>query len=483
MRILDSVLQALAAKLGRYVQGRDEGQSYRDADRKGSGYSVECEVAESLADLMLLLFQMPVEGESERARWLDGVSDEFKLTKLKRAVCSGFVWGDCVVVPSWNGETIDNVIVDASDFAIFSAVGDRITSMAYVVDEKKLRGGSTYTLLQLIELVPYAAQDGTEAKACRYRLFMAKNGALTDEPIETFPDWAEYEADWAVPNVERLLVGRYKSFAYNPQDPNSTKGVPICFGAGAHIREIHYLLDQMHTEFGMSEKAIMADKRMFRTVTPKGRDGKPMKGADGSPLERLCLPKGRERLFVGLANRAALDGSPLIHDWSPEIRYQAYLDAIDKQEKLVEKAVGVNGGVISDSNDLNYQNVDNVRKSSLKTQSFINTARGVCEAMLGDLLYAWDAIANHYGVTPVGEWEASYDWSDEYITTFADKQQAILAGESVGATDALDYRLFVMGEPPEVAKQRVEEIAAAKRAAAPAFAPAEPEPSTFGEEE
>lgn len=476
MRILDSILTALANRLGRDVQGKDEGQSYRDADMKGSGYSVECEMAESLADLMLLLFQMPIEGDSERARWLDGVSDDFKLTKLKRAVCSGFVWGDAVVVPSWNGSSIDNMVVDSSDFAIFSAAGDRITSMAYVVDTKAMRSGVTYTLLQLIELVPYATADGGESKACRYKLFMAKNGALTDEPISQFSDWAEYAPEWMVPNVDRLLVARYKSFAYNPRDPNSTKGVPICFGAGEAIKEMHYLLKQMHIEFGLSEKAVMADKRMFKAHPVRGNDGKLVKGPDGAPLERVELPKGRERLYVSITNRGAVDGTPLIHDWSPEIRYEAYLAAIDKQEKLVEKAVGVNGGVISDSNDLNYQNVDNVRKSSLKTQSFINTARGVAERMLEDLVYSWNAIANFYGVTPVGPYEVGYNWSDEYITTFADKQAAILAGESIGATDALDYRQFVLGETPEVAKQRVDEIKAEKRNTAPSLTPFQPVP-------
>lgn len=469
MKFLDGILTALASRLGRDIQGKEEGQSFRDADMKGSGYSIECEISESLADLMLLLFQMPVDGESERARWLDSISDEFKLAKLKRAIVSGFVWGDAIVIPSWNGTTIDNMIVPSSEFAIFSAVGDRITSMAYVVDTKAMRSGVKYSLLQLVELVPYTTADGGEAQACRYKLFMAKNGALTDEPISTFPDWAAYEQDWAIPNVDRLLVGRYKSFAFNPRDPNSTKGVPICFGAGDAIKEIHYLLSQMHTEFGLSEKAVMADKRMFKASAIRGNDGKVIKGADGAPIERVELPKGRERLYVGISNRGAVDGAPLIHDWAPDIRYEAYLAAIDKQEKLVEKAVGVNGGVLSDSNDLNYQNVDNVRKSSLKTQSFINTARGVAEAMLEDLVYSWNAIANYYEITPQGPFEASYDWSDEYITTFADKQAAILAGESIGATDALDYRQFVLGEPPEIAKQRVDEIRSA-RGSAPVLA-------------
>lgn len=474
MRILDSILSMLADRLDRRIQGRTVSQSYRDADRKGDGYSVECDMAESLADLMLLQFEMPVDGDTPRAKWLDQVSDEFKQAGLKKAVAEGMLWGDAVVVPSWNGTTMDNVVVPAPDYAILSAAGDRITSMIYKVDEKALDNGAKYTLLQLIELTGYEAADGSAAHACRYRLFMAKNGNLTDEPISMFPDWSGYEPDWAVPNVDRLLIGRYKSFTLNPLDPNSAKGVPICFGAGAAIRELHYLLDQMHVEFGMSEKAIMADKRMFRAARVIGNDGKPVMGRDGSPLERVEMPKGRERLFMSVSNRGSLDGQPLIHDWAPEIRYEAYLAAIDKQEQLVEKHVGVSSGIISNVDEQSYQNVDNVRKSTIKTQSFVNSSRNVAEGMLGDLLYAWNAIANVYGITPVGEYEPSYDWSDEYINTFADMQQAILAGESIGATDALDYRMFVLGEPPETARARIEEIKATRESDA-ALA--------FGEEE
>lgn len=33
-----------------------------------------------------------------------------------------------------------------------------------------------------------------------------------------------------------------------------------------------------------------------------------------------------------------------------------------------------------------------------------------------------------------------------------------MAGYGIGAMDSYDYRLFVLGEAPEVARQRVEEI-------------------------
>lgn len=448
MGIVNSILDALADKLRERIEGTTV-PSRGDVAEKGSSYSVEAEVCESLASLMLTDFTLPVEGDSARAVWLDGIASDFVRDSSSALVSLAFETGDAVVVPTWNGEGFDNTVIGAPDFAILSSVGSRIRSMIYVVDTKRLDDGTKYDLLQLVELVPYG-----DASATHYRLFVARDDAITTlEPGQAIEAWGDYDSDWYVPNTDRLLVARYKSFAVDPRNPNSTRGVPICFGAAEPIREIRYLLSQMHNEFGLSEKAIIADKRMFQRETVRGSDGK--------EHDVISMPKGRERLFM--ATRGASMDETTIHDWAPEIRYDAYLAALDRQEQLVEKAVGVSSGIISSPNDMNYQNVDNVRKSQQKTIGFIKSARRVAESCLDDLVYAWDVLGNYFGVTPVGDYELTFDWSDDYVNTFADQQNALIAGESIGATDAADYRMFLFGESPEVAKQRVEEIKAAKR--------------------
>lgn len=462
MGLFDMVLDRLAAALGKRIQGYEQHAAYRDSGKKGTDYSVESMVCESLANLMMLEYSMPIEGGSARARMLDEVSDAFVRDTLCSAVAMGFLTGDSITVPSWNGRTMDNVLVDAGSFAILGANGHEVTSMIYVVDEKQIKHGARYTLLRLIELVPYTAQDGTQTYANRYKTFIAKDGTITDIPLSEFPDWAAAnEEEWIIPNVDRLLIGRYRSFTLNPLRPNAQKGTPICFGASAPIREIHYLTQQMHEEFGLSEKAIIADKTLFKKELRRDSEGNVIS-------QRLVLPKGRERLFMDVGNRGG-SGSPLIQEWAPTIQLQPYIDALEKQYQEVEKCVGVSSGILSNLNDQSYQNVDNVRKSTIKTQSFVNTAREVCESYLSDMVYAWNAIMNFYGVTPVGDYHVEYKWSDEYINTFSDQQNAILAGEAIGATDAVDYRVFVMGESPEVAKERVAEIKAEKAAAVPAF--------------
>lgn len=454
MGVIDSILDALADRLNKRIQGRTVSQRFRDARDKGSDISVESMVGESLANLMLMDFTAPVSGDSARATWLDGVSDDFIERELTSAVSLGLITGDSITVPSWNGRGFDNIVVPSDRYAVLAANGDELTDVIYQADEKRMDDGTVYTLMQEISLERYSSVGGEDMTGCRYRVFVAENGDIGGKTLSDFPDWAEaYEPDWFVPACDRLLVARYKSFAQDPRHPNTVKGVPICFGAGKPIAEIHYLLDQMHIEFGLSEKAIMADKRMFRKVAIRGRDGE--------DDYATVLPRGRERLFV--ATRPNDSGEP-IHDWAPDIRYEAYLEALEKQYQLVEKAVGVSSGVISNANDMSYQNVDNVRKSQQKTMSFIKRARARADGYLDQMFYVWDTLANFYGIVPQGTYEVKHDWSDDYIDTFADRQNALLAGESIGATDAYDYRLFVLGETPEVARQRVDEIKQAKRA-------------------
>lgn len=456
MGLFDFMLDKLAAQIGKRIQGDVVKHSFSDAGKKGTDYSVESMVCESLANLMTLDFRMPIAGETARAQWLDAVSDDFKDDKLTEAVVMAFLTGDMLVVPSWNGRSMDNVLVPSDNFAVLGANGHKLTSVIYIVDQKKQKNsGKTFTLARTIDLVTYTSDDGYVGLANRYRSYIFENGNLSTKTLDDFPDWAaSNEQEWIIPNVDRLLVGRFRSFTLNPLDPNAQKGAPICFGASAPIREIHYLTEQMHNEFSLSEKAIIADKTLFNKRIIRDENSNII-------ATKLEFPEGKKKLFMDVAGTG---GSELLHEWAPSIQLQPYLDALDKQFQEVERCVGVSSGILSNLNEQSYQNVDNVRKSTIKTQSFIESARRVAEGMFEDLTYAWDVIANYYELTPVGEWHMELKWSDDYINTFSDQQNAILAGNSIGATDAVDYRMLVMGESPEVARQRVEEIKAAQPA-------------------
>ena len=450
MGFLNNALDRLAQAIGERIQGQQPQAQFSDAALKGGDGSVEAEVCESLAQLVTSGFTMPIEGSS-RAVQLDSISDDFTKNGLSKAVAMGMLTGDAIVVPSWNGHGFDNVIVDSSNFAILGANGDELTSVIYRVDKKVMRNTSVvYSLMRKIELVPYTAQDGTQAYATRYKTYIMRNQEMCEKTLADFPDWAEHNEDeWIVPNTPRLLVARFKSTALDPRNPNSQKGIPVCFGASRPIKEIHYLRNQMHAEFELSEKMVFADRTLFGKRYIRDNAGNIISA-------KTVMPKGKERLFMAVDS----GDQPTIKEWAPTIQLQPYLDALDAQYREIEKAVGVSSGILSDINGQNYENVDNVRKSMRKTQAFVETARDRAETMLTSLVDCWNTILNYYGIGAVGEFNVSYKWNDDYINTFTDQLNAIIAGNSIGAADGVDFRQLVFGESPEVAADRVASIKA-----------------------
>lgn len=438
MGIGATLVQRLAALFGGTSQGEAQRPATGDALRKSRDISIESIMSESLASLLLSGASMMVEGEGERADRVRDAADELVARTAQVAVAQAFVTGDALVVPRMVGEKFSNFLVGAEHFAILAANGDELTDVAYVAD-KVVSGTTTYRLVQRMRY-----SDGTLLMQAKV---LGEDGA--ELPLSRFARWDGVEAEQTIDGASGLPVGRLRSFAVDHARPNSRYGAPICIGASRPIREAHYLLEQQHEEFALSEKGVIADKSMLST---RVRD------RDGSMTTEVTLPRGKERLWTPVTGTGNLDESQLFKVYAPTIQNTPYAEALEQQFQLIEKAVGVDAGILSRANDLNYMNVDNVRKSMLKTQAFIQQARHMFETCAGELATAWDMWLDIAGV-PSGEWSWAIDWSDDYINTFADQRESILAGIGVGAMDAADYRSFVMGEPEQVARARVDEIA------------------------
>lgn len=434
------MLTYVAGKLGLTVQDKNERINQSDYLQKSTNISFTDMMTSSLADLQCMSFTLPIEGGSERAKWLNEVADDFVGLKMNSTVQACLNTGDALVVPFWTGRNIQNELVDAEHFIITKRFGEEATGIVYLAAEHKVKQ-DVYSLFQAIDLEFHQDEEGNTHCINRYRLFLARNGEpYIADPGQINQAWADLNPDWYIPGVDRLLVGRMKSKTTDPSDPNPVKGVPLCIGAKKPIAELHYLYDQFHVEFELGEATVFADKTVF------------------APNKKL--PRGRKRVIQTVSRGRGVDEKALLEHWQPELRFQAYADAIQEQYRLFENAVGVSEGVLSriDSGATNYENVDNVRKSMRKTQSFIEKSRKASEQFLEDLVYAWDVLANYYNITPMGDYGINYNWSDEYINTFKDRMDALMMAESIGAADAADIRAYLFNEPPEIADQKVIEI-------------------------
>lgn len=411
-----------AAQRGRRTQKTTDWQKQADS------FSVEASVADTLTNLVCWGAQVSVDGESDRARQMAQAARDFMRGDLEKAMSLSFLSGDCIVVPVWTGRGFRNVCISRPNFVIGSSTAGEPLSVAYLIDERR----DDVTLYQLVQVI------SLDESGCRYSTRLIRNGNVYRH-WERFPEWEVYNREWTVPNVDHLLIGRYKCFITDKMHPNNVYGVPLCFGASQHIQEIHYLLDQLHSEFALSEKAVFASKSMFV------KDGK----------GQLTLPRSKERMFM-LTRGGSVD-SESIQTYAPTIQAQPYIDALDLAKKELEKCIGVDSGIISNPPDTNYQNVDSVRKSTRNTQAFIERARDEADRLIDQMVYAWDMLLNFHG-QPTGTYTHTHDWSDDYIESMSDTRDSIVAGYSIGATDAFDFRTRVLGESPEIAKLRLEEI-------------------------
>jgi hypothetical protein len=152
-----------------------------------------------------------------------------------------------------------------------------------------------------------------------------------------------------------------------------------------------------------------------------------------------------------------VDGSPLIHEFNPEIR-QADLDAgIERNFRMLELFCGLSEGILSKST-LTYTNTDEVKKSTQATFAFITNFRNVLESGLNDLIYAINIICNFNELTPMGDYDINFDWSDSYVESMAERFNELLQARNMEVISKAEFRSWVMSEPLELAKKQITEI-------------------------
>lgn len=405
----------------------------------------------SLADMVTNDFSLPVNGSGQRAQWLDDLADDFVQTTFADVVKAAYDTGDCIIVPAWNGRVVENIIIDADNFAVLDGSTKDVTAVAYTADKVKM-GNVEYFLRVIIEY-----KNGVNT----YKASVTKSdGTPNALPLTSIPKWANYLPEWSIQNVDRLLVGRMKCPYRDARHPNSVKGTPLCANAQREIMELRNAYNMLSDEAKLSGKFVVMPKEYFKAGTKR------VLGDDGlMHTETITrVPVGKEKVIMatdggsGDINQASRQ--PFAFE--PTIRDESIKNLIEQWSVALENKVGVSRGVLSQMNDENYANVDNVRKTTIKTQAFIGKTRKLAQSFFDDLVYAWDKIGNYYTLSPMGDYELTFDWSDEYINTFADHMNGLMTGYTIGAADAVDYRMWFFKEPPDVAQANVQRIGLAK---------------------
>jgi A118 family predicted phage portal protein len=402
--------------------------------------SVTATLSERLTTLATVDSTVEVVGDNQRAKYLNNIMSWISNSKLPTIgqICLGT--GDCIVKPNTDGTRIGLDIIENEDFYIVDRTGDFLYGVI-IRCEKIRKNNEKYERFEYQRLHEV---EGMKYVTISQHAF--KNGKPCN--LGEIVAWREMQENQIVPNVDRLLFGRFKCPKVNRHDINSANGVPITSGADEIIREIKASYRRFNSEFEAMEPMIFADKRVFKAkVVTK----------DGVKQEVPSLPKGKERVIASTGYSGAIDGTPMIKEWAPNIRDTSLDNGIERNLRMLELFCGLSEGILSKST-LTYTNTDEVRKSTQSTFAFITNFRNVLEQGLNDLMYSIDAILNYNGVVAPGEYTINYDWSDSFVESMTERFNQMLQAQNMDAISKAEFRSWVMNEPLNVAEDNIAKI-------------------------
>ena len=388
--------------------------------------SVTAVIANKVATLAMQDSTITIEGESARAKFLQGFLDYYLGDRMDVAAEVALGTGDCIVKPYTDGKRLGVDIVKNGDFAVCESIGNDILSCILKVGEIKNESG-LYQRYEIQMVKEAQTESGQETSALIIRNVAFKGSS--EIRLEQVPAWRDIPEEQIIPNVDRPLFGRYKSPAVNRADVNGVNGVKITAGVD-----------------GPMAKAVEAYERFNREYSAKDENG------------NVVFPQEKRR-FLQMMRGVGDNTNPgkLIQEFSPEIRGTDLEVGITVNNKMVELLCGLSPGILTPPTT-SYATATEMRAALNSTFAVITKFRRALERGTDDLLRAVDVIANYNNLAPIGDWDTQYDWSASYIEQLNEHFNQLTVAEGIGAVDKAEVRAWMMDEDYETAKARVEEI-------------------------
>lgn len=314
--------------------------------------------------------------DTRRSEWLDkGLQSVW--AKSKTIVSQTLGKGGKVLVPYVRDGMPYVDVIDQSRMVITTMRGDEITGATLMADIGSADGKVYYRFADY-------SLEGT-VHTIRYRA-TNDNGAEVDMNI--IPEWAELQEEIVINGAEHILFGYLRC----PQDGRGDKqvmGVPITYGAEEVIRDLHTCLADIRREYSLKKSFVGADDRLF------GKDNK--------------LPND------GLFKKFRVGGLKSDNFWEvydPAIRDSAYLARFQQLCGLLENAVGVSPGILTEAKTTSATATE-IKAANAETFAMVDAIRANIEDAFQQLVYALDVLAEAYGATPsgaMGDWQILWDW-------------------------------------------------------------------------
>lgn len=377
-----------------------------------------------LANYVISDSNMNIEGENPRTELLNKTGQSM-WKKAKKIVSMGFGYGGLVLIPYVKGNKLFYNLISQSRFTIDSTEGDLITGATVLAEKKEITTdlGKTKTYIRWTN---YRLENG---RCVIEQKFTDETGS--EVPTPSF--WQNILLKQTIDGVDRVLFGYIKS-PINNRKTNDKYGVPITYGCEATINEIKETMKQLLEEFRLKRPFVGVDKTLFN-----GKNELPSNG-----------------LYKTFDFGGEDEGKFQVFDPA----FRSYTERLQELYKRLEDEIGTSRGIISDMQTQNATATE-IKRAMYDTFNIVDDMRSNVEKGLEDFFYACNVLANAYNLSPMGDYELSFDWSYSLIEDSQESFNQIRMGVQDGVLKKVEERQWLKpDETLEESQKAIDEIQA-----------------------
>lgn len=354
--------------------------------------------------------------------------------KLNIIIARTFGIGGVVLKPYiYNGHIYADILPQ-NRFFIVEQVGEVITKAGFIADYIKSDAGFGHSTYEYTRIEYHSLDENG--------IYTIENKAMKNNieiPLDNIPEWVDILPAVTISGVDKMLFAFVKSPVDNRKTElnsiDSIYGVPITYGQDKLIKMIVDILNEIPDEYRNKKTFIGADEILFD--------------------KNSRLPEsGMYKLF---RSAGGVDNASFWEVFSPEIRQTSYFEGINHLLGLLEKAIGVNRGLLTDlaTRDATARAIE---QSSFDTEALADAMHKNIETAIRQLVYAFNVYANAFSLTSGTADENSYTVSFDWMNLSersSDRANQLLQGIAVRAVNAYEYRQYMFDEDRETAMKNL----------------------------
>lgn len=280
------------------------------------------------------------------------------------------------------------------------------------------------------------------------RAFVSKNVGELGKPIDlSMTIWSGLQPDVHITKksgdrIDSMLFGLFRMPSSNDIDLHSPLGLSAFADAIEELKDLDIAYSRNAEEIVDSRRMVMIDDRLVQKPAYKDEKGNVVR-------PQVKLPK----FFKALGG---MDSEETYHEINPQLNTELRKSGINQQLSLVGVKCGFSNGYFVIDEKTGVVTATQVESDDRRTIQLIKDVRDAIQSGLDDLFYAQSVFADLYNLSPVGEYEAQYDFGDITYNEEEDRMRNLTLANS-GYIPKWQYLVRFEGYSEEEAKAAVAE--------------------------